>query len=313
MRTQSSRSDFDIHWQWNCESDKTLRTESLGSVFGRTDFSRFFLGGAAGFFADFVAGFFLLIFESVGKSAQKNPPGKSPAKFTPEKSPTHFCGGAGRTELDSFCELKALWVAICQSSKLGLKAFKEASKTSHEMSEESLSKGSMSWWTFRIFFIFFWYGEGKGEFRGAGKGRGSVFYWKSQEAGGGAPTREGGRGAVRGNWGGGGELNIFFRGRNAHQDVHERKRHININKFFLWLPGGGGGSPDRVGGGSPDREARGQKFMCCVRNPRNINIFVRVPGREESGSRPGGSVTGVTEKLFMCQMFMCLFRPLNYV
>ena len=30
------------------------------------------------FFADFVAGFFLLIF--VGKSAQKNPPGKSPAK-----------------------------------------------------------------------------------------------------------------------------------------------------------------------------------------------------------------------------------------
>ena len=28
------------------------------------------------------------------------------------------------------------------------------------------------------------------------------------------------------------------------------------------------------------------------------------------GTRPGGSVTGVTEKLFMCQMFMCLFRPL---
>ena len=40
----------------------------------------------------------------------------------------------------------------------------------------------------------------------------------------------------------------------------------------------------RVGGGSPDRAARGlptggqgQKF----RNPRNINIFVRVPGRED--------------------------------
>ena len=29
-----------------------------------------------------------------------------------------------------------------------------------------------------------------------------------------------------------------------------------------------------------------------------------------SGTRPGGSVTGVTEKLFMCQVFMCLFRPL---
>ena len=60
----------------------------------------------------------------------------------------------------------------------------------------------------------------------------------------------------------------------------------------------------RVGGGLPTGwpgvsrpVARGQKFMCCVRNPRNINIFVRVPG--------------VTEKLFMCQMFMCLFRPLG--
>ena len=29
-----------------------------------------------------------------------------------------------------------------------------------------------------------------------------------------------------------------------------------------------------------------------------------------SGTRPGGSVTGVTEILFMCQMFMCLVRPL---
>ena len=72
----------------------------------------------------------------------------------------------------------------------------------------------------------------------------------------------------------------------------------------------GGGSPDRVGGGSPDRWPGVKKFMCCVRNPRNINVFVRVPGREESGSRPGGSVTGVTEKLFMCQMFVCFFRLL---
>ena len=42
--------------------------------------------------------------------------------------------------------------------------------------------------------------------------------------------------------------------------------------------------------GSPDRMARGQTFMCCVRNRRNIV------------TRPGGSVTGVTQKLFMCQM-----------
>ena len=44
----------------------------------------------------------------------------------------------------------------------------------------------------------------------------------------------------------------------------------------------------RVGGGLPTGwpgvsrlVARGQKFMCCVRNPRNINIFVRVPGWED--------------------------------
>ena len=51
---------------------------SLGSGFGRTDFSRIFIFGPPDFFADFLAGFFLLIF--VGKSAQKNPPGKSPRK-----------------------------------------------------------------------------------------------------------------------------------------------------------------------------------------------------------------------------------------
>ena len=41
-------------------------------------FRGFFIFEPPDFFADFVAGFFLLIFE--GKSAQKNPPGKSPAK-----------------------------------------------------------------------------------------------------------------------------------------------------------------------------------------------------------------------------------------
>ena len=50
----------------------------LGPAFGRTDFSRIFFFEPPDFFADFVAGFFLLIF--VGKSAQKNPPGKSPGK-----------------------------------------------------------------------------------------------------------------------------------------------------------------------------------------------------------------------------------------
>ena len=50
----------------------------LGPAFGRADFSRIFIFEPPDFFADFLAGFFLLIF--VGKSAQKNPPGKSPGK-----------------------------------------------------------------------------------------------------------------------------------------------------------------------------------------------------------------------------------------
>ena len=54
------------------------KTQKLGSVLGRSDFSRISIFEPPDFFADFVAGFFLLIF--VGKSAQKNPPGKSPGK-----------------------------------------------------------------------------------------------------------------------------------------------------------------------------------------------------------------------------------------
>ena len=37
----------------------------------------------------------------------------------------------------------------------------------------------------------------------------------------------------------------------------------------------------RLGGGSPGRVSRGQRFMCYLRNPRNINLFVRVPDRED--------------------------------
>ena len=75
---------------------QTPSRKVLGSVFGRTDYSRIFIFGPPDCFADFVAGLFLLIF--VGKSAQKNPPRKSPAKSSKictTKSPTHFCRGAG--------------------------------------------------------------------------------------------------------------------------------------------------------------------------------------------------------------------------
>ena len=59
-------------------SEKVTVSNILGPVRGRTDFSRIFIFEPPDFFADFLAGFFLLIF--VGKSAQKNPPRKSPGK-----------------------------------------------------------------------------------------------------------------------------------------------------------------------------------------------------------------------------------------
>ena len=81
------------------------------------------------------------------------------------------------------------------------------------------------WWTFRKFFIFFFLvGEGgKGSPRRR-EGRGRFFIEKARR-GGGLSRRGKGRGAGRVSaanwgifWGGGGGLNIFFRGRNVHQD-----------------------------------------------------------------------------------------------
>ena len=61
-----------------------------------------------------------------------------------------------------------------------------------------------------------------------------------------------------------------------------------------------------VTGGSPDREARGQRFMCYPRNPRNGKSFC-------PDTRPGGPVTGATRQSFMCWSFMCLFCSLENV
>ena len=57
-----------------------------------------------------------------------------------------------------------------------------------------------------------------------------------------------------------------------------------------------------VRGGSTDRVVRGQMFMCCVRNPRNINIFVRVPGREDRW--PG------SPRNCLCVKCLCAFSGL---
>ena len=77
-----------------CRSE-VCAIQILGSVSGRADFSRIFVFGPPDFFADFVAGFLLLIF--VGKSILQENPRQNPPKFTQQKSPTHFCRGAGST------------------------------------------------------------------------------------------------------------------------------------------------------------------------------------------------------------------------
>ena len=63
----------------------------------------------------------------------------------------------------------------------------------------------------------------------------------------------------------------------------KEKAHKHKQIFPVTARAGGGGLPTGWGGGVSRPVARGQKFMCCVRNPRNINVFVRVPGREAAG------------------------------
>ena len=72
-------------------------------------------------------------------------------------------------------------------------------------------------------FNFFCSGEGKGV-RGPRKGVGGVGFLLKMPGGGGVSQQRGGGGAegpggcLRGIWGGG--VNIFFRGRNAHQEKY---------------------------------------------------------------------------------------------
>ena len=70
--------------------------EFLGSVFGRTDFSRILFFGPPFFFTDFVAGFFSsFLWEKVPRKILQENPRQNPPKFIQQKSQTHFCRGAG--------------------------------------------------------------------------------------------------------------------------------------------------------------------------------------------------------------------------
>ena len=76
---------------------------------------------------------------------------------------------------------------------------------------------TLTWWTFRIFLIFFLLGSGEGGVQGAGRGGGGFFMENPRKGGlpgGGGVGGEGvcGREGVCGEFGGGGGggLNIFF-------------------------------------------------------------------------------------------------------
>ena len=99
---------------------------------------------------------------------------------------------------------------------------------------------------------------------------------------------------------------------NGHEDFSEsgkEKAHKHKQNFAAtaWV---GGGSPDRVARGLPTGGQGSKVYVLCA-EPKEHKHFR--PGTRPGGlgTRSGGSVTGVTEKLFMCQMFMCLFWPLE--
>ena len=89
---------------------------------------------------------------------------------------------------------------------------------------------------------------------------------------------------------------------NFNQDSGKEKAHKH-KRIFPVIARVAGGSPDRVARGLPTGGQGSKVYVLCA-EPKEHKLF-------RPGTRPGGPVTGVTEKLFMCQMFMCLFRPLR--
>ena len=83
---------------------------------------------------------------------------------------------------------------------------------------------------------------------------------------------------------------------SGKEKAHKHKENFPVTAQM------GRGSPDRVARGLPTGGQGSKVYVLCT-EPKEHKHF-------RPGTRPGGSVTRVTEKLFMCQMFMCLFWPL---
>ena len=87
---------------------------------------------------------------------------------------------------------------------------------------------------------------------------------------------------------------VFCCRRSSGKEKAHKHKHI-----FPVTARAGGGSPDRVARGLPTG-GQGSKIYVLCAEPKEHKHFRpgTRPGR--SGTWPGGSVTGVTEKLFMC-------------
>ena len=115
----------------------------LGPAFGRTDFSRIFIFWPPDFFADFLAGFFLLIF--VGKSAQKNPPGKSPeksSKFYTTKILQHISADWPEQLFSGFPKSKGWRVRVCSDSDSRLGHLRDGSNPESPEIEKTNSRSN---------------------------------------------------------------------------------------------------------------------------------------------------------------------------
>ena len=78
------------------------------------------------------------------------------------------------------------------------------------------------------------------------------------------------------------------------QKIRKGKAHKHKQIFLVT---GGGGSPDRVARGLPTGGQGSKVYVLCAERKEHKHFCLC--------TRPGGSVTGVTEKLFMCQMSEC--------
>ena len=79
----------------------------------------------------------------------------------------------------------------------------------------------------------------------------------------------------------------------VQKDPSGKKKALKHKSFWGVTP--------PVTGASPDREARGQRFMCYPRNPRNINLFVRIPGPDREDRWPG------RPDRVLCAKVLCAF------